>query len=292
MQLEGDSVTIQKQYYSQYLNSFSKNKKDKLKSLETYVKYGTNGMKQEGYAEYWYKNGKKKEEIIYSQRNGNRYINQWETNFNQNLKSGEGVYIVMDFGIIGMDSLVCEVKDSLLHGKYTKYTQNEEGKYVIRSIQNFVKNKPVGIKEIFDLRGGKIIEEEYFGHTNSVLYRSFHPNGQINKIGTIYRDRKFRTWKEYSENGILEKEYTYRNDYLSGPYKEYHSNGVVKLEGKYKVLVLEGEEDIVRFDMLKRKKITTKEKLKSSVKDGKWIYRSTQGDIEKIEIFENGDLVE
>ena len=286
MRLEGDSVTIQKRYYSQYLKSFSKNKKDKIESSETYVKYGNNGLIQEGNAEYWYKNGKKKEEIIYSRKNGNRYINQWETNFNQNLKSGEGVYIVMDFGIMGMDSLVCEVKDSLLHGKYTKYTQNQMGKYIIQSVQYYVKNKPIGIKEIFDFQGVKIIEEEYFSYTDSIFHKSFYPNGQISKAGLIYRGRKFKVWKHYSESGQLEKECDYENDYESGDYKEYYANGVVKIEGKYKINIKEGEEYIVKFDAQKGERIKTKKKVKVSVKDGEWIYRDSEGSVEKIEVFE------
>lgn len=289
--LEGDSVTIQKRYYSQYLKSFSRNKKDKIQSIETYVKYGDNGLIQEGHAEYWYKNGKKKEEIIYSRKKGNRYINQWGTDFNQNLASGEGVYIVMDYGVMGMDSLVCQVKDSLLHGRFTKYTQNEMGKYVVRSIQNYVKNKPIGIKEIFDLQGLKIIEEEYLSHTDSIFYKSFHSNGQISSAGIIYKDRKFRTWKDYSESGQLEKECNYDNGYKSGAYKEFYSNGVVKVEGNYKILIQEGEEDVVKFDMLSRKKITTKKQFLISVKDGEWIYRNNQNDIEKVEVFKKGDLM-
>jgi antitoxin component YwqK of YwqJK toxin-antitoxin module len=284
-------VTIQKRYYSQYLNSFSRNKKDKLQSIETYVKYGDNGLIQEGFAEYWYKNGKKKEEIIYSRKNGNRYINQWETNFNQNLKSGEGVYIEMGYGMMGMDSLVCEVKDSLLHGKYTKYTQNEMGEYVVQVVQDYVENKPVGVKEIFDLRGVKLIEEEYFSHTDSIFQTNFYPDGQISKAGIIYRDRKFRIWKNYSKSGQLEKECEYEDDYKSGKYKEYYSNGIVKIAGNYKILIEEGDEDIVKFDILTRKTITTKNKVKTSVKDGKWTYHNEQGVLEKIEFFQDGELI-
>lgn len=292
MRLEGDSVTIQKRYYSQYLKSFSKNKKDKIQSVETYVQYGNNGLIQEGHAEYWYKSGKKKEEIIYSRKNGNRYINQWETNFNQNLKSGEGVYIVMDFGVIGMDSLVCEVKDSLLHGKYTKYTQNQIGEYIVQSVQSYVKNKPIGVKEIFDFEGVKIIEEEYFSHTDSIFYKSFHPNSQINKAGTIYRGRKFGIWKDYSKSGQLEKECEYKNDYTSGKYKEYYSNGIVKIAGRYKISIKYGEEDVIKYDLLRREKFKTKNKVKTSVKDGRWVYQDNQGTIEKTEIFKNGKLIE
>ena len=298
MRLEGDTVTIQKRYYSQYLRfendifSSGEKKKEKLQSIETYVKYGNNGLIQEGYAEYWYKNGKKKEEIIYSRKKGTRYINQWETNFNQNIKSGEGIYIKMDFGGMGMDSIVCEVQDSLLHGKYTKYTENEMGEYFVRSVQHFVKNKPIGIKEIFDLEGVKIIEEEYFSHTDSIFYKSFYPDGQINKAGIIYRDRKFRLWKDYSESGELEKECEYENDYANGKYKEFYPNGIVKVEGRYKVIVEEGEEIVLKFDMQTHKETKSLKEVKISVKEGKWIYRKEEGDIEKIEIFKNGQLVE
>jgi len=161
------------------------------------------------------------------------------------------------------------------------------GKYVIRSVQYFVKNKPLGIKEIFDLQGTKIIEEEYFSHTDTISYKSFYPKGQLRKVGESYKDRKFGIWKSFSESGNLEKECEYEKDHKSGRYKEFYPNGIVKVEGRYKLVIQEGEKELIRFDMLRRKEIKTKEKLVESVKEGKWIYRDEQGNITKTETFED-----
>ncbi|MEM9888431.1 MAG: hypothetical protein AAF849_21230 [Bacteroidota bacterium] len=151
MKLEGDSITIQKRFYSQHLKFengvfvLGEKKEDRIEAIETYIKWGNNRLMQEGYSEYFYENGHKRLEVIYSRRKGNRYINQWDENSEQILKSGNGIYKETDFGINGLDSLIYEVKDSLFHGESVRYSKNEKGEFYIKSIQNFENNRLVSL---------------------------------------------------------------------------------------------------------------------------------------------------
>lgn len=294
MKLEGDSITIQKRFYSQHLKFengvfvLGEKKEDRIEAIETYIKWGNNGLMQEGYSEYFYENGQKRFEVIYSRRKGNRYINQWDKSSKQILKSGNGIYTQMDIGINGLDSLIYEVKDSLLHGKFVRYSKNEKGEFYIRAIQNFDNNNPVGIKRTYRPNSKLLLKEEYLNRPDSVLYEVFYENGNLEKSGIKLNDRRIGIWSYYSENGVKEKEIEYQENYYNGIYREFHSNGTLKEEGNYIVVMQESE--VILLDPESFEEIKSVRKIETSVKEGKWIYKDERGKIVKEEYYKEGIL--
>lgn len=294
MKLEGDSITIKKRFYSQHLKFengvfvLDEKKEDRIEAIETYINWGNNGLMQEGYSEYFYENGQKRLEVIYSRKNGNRYVNQWDENSKQILKRGNGIYKQMDIGINGLDSLIYEVKDSLLHGEFVRYSKNEKGEFYIRAIQNFTNNNPVGIKRTFRPNGKLLLEEEYFNRPDSVLYEVFYENGNLEESGIKVNDRRMGIWSYYSESGIMEKEIECQGNYYNGIYREFHSNGNLKEEGNYVLIMLEREVNLIDPETFEETK--SARKLETSVKEGKWIYKDEHGKIVKEEYYEEGKL--
>ena len=293
MKLEGDSIIIKKRYYSQYIkfenNVFllGEKKENRIEAIETYARRGK-GLMQEGYSEYWHQNGNKKLEIIYSKKNGNRYINQWDIDSNQVLILGNGIYTQLDMGISGLDSLAYEVKDSLFQGKFIRYAKDRQGEFFVRSIQNFEKNKPIGTKVTYNAKGGIIMREKYFNNPDSILFEIFYLNGQIHEKGLNYKYMKFGVWKYYTKNEELEKEIEYRDGHYNGEYKEYYSNGNIKVEGNYVRIIEERKVNLIDIETYEETKSI--QEIEISVKNGRWIYRDRMGEIEKIRLFEKGNL--
>lgn len=291
IKLKGDSITIKKRFYSQHLKFengvflLGEKKSDKIEAIETYVKWGNGGLLQEGYAEYFYQNGQKRLEIIYSGVDGTRYINQWEANSKQILKSGNGIFTQFDFGPLGQDSLVYEIKDSLLHGKLIRYGKNETGAYFVRGIQHFEHNRPVGVKKTFTQNGKLISRAEYLNRPDSIFYEFFYENEHLKEAGVELKDQKTGIWKYYYESGIKEKEVEFQKNYYNGIYRTYHPNGIIKEEGNYIVIMADIERRYYNPETFEE---TIKiEKDKNSVKDGKWVYFDEKGQIEKVEYFNN-----
>lgn len=294
MKLEGDSIIKIKSFYSQYekfengVFQLGEKKEDRIESIKTYIPWGDNGIVQEGYSEYWHETGKKRLEMICSREKGNRYINQWDINSKQILKTGNGIYSSLDIGINGLDSLVYEIRDSLLHGKSIRYEKNDEGSYFIKSVEFFKRNKRIGRKETYNVEGEVFFQEEYLSNSDSILFKMFYSNGKLRNSGKKYRDRKFGEWKYYYENGLIEKEIEFQNGHYNGMYKEFYPNGILRVEGKYKVILQEREVnllDVETYENVKSIKV-----LEKSVKTGRWIYQDETGKIKKIELFEDGKL--
>lgn len=294
MKLEGDSITIQKRFYSQHLKFengvfvLGEKKEDRIEAIETYIKWGNNGLMQEGYSEYFHENGQKRLEVIYSRRKGNRYINQWDENSEQILKLGNGIYKQTDFGINGLDSLIYEVKDSLFNGEFVRYSKNEKGEFYKKAIQNFENNYPVGIKRTYRPNNKLLLKEEYLNRPDSVLYEVFYENGNLKESGIKLNNRKIGVWSYYSENGIKEKEIEYQGNYYNGIYREFYTNGKLKEEGNYIVIVQEREVNLIDPETFEETKSVRK--METSVKEGKWVYKDEHGKIEKEEYYEEGKL--
>lgn len=204
------------------------------------------------------------------------------------MASGDGVYTQLDGGMNGLDSLVYEVKDSLLQGKFTRFAKTEEGDYFVRTIQYFDRNKPIGTKETYTTNRKIFIQEQYFDNPDSILFNRFYPNGQVKESGINYIYEKSGIWKYYSESGELQEEIGYQGGYYNGKYKEYHSNGIAKTEGNFVVIIQEREVTTFDPDTFEEKKAIQEREI--PVKNGKWIYRNKGGDIEKTEWFDDGKL--
>ncbi|MEL6864467.1 MAG: hypothetical protein AAFP19_08615 [Bacteroidota bacterium] len=206
--LEGDSVKIVKRFYSQYERFeeggfyLGKKKKDRLEAIETYIRYGGGVYRQDGYSEYWHKNGNKRLEIIYSRKNGNRYLNQWKKDETPHLINGNGYYTTLDIGINGVDSLRYEVKDSLLHGEHIRYAKDEAGQYFIRAAQSFAQNKAIDTKVLYDSNKKMIRRDRYYSDPDSVFIEVFDDKEQITQSGLEYKNLKTGLWK-YHQNGEL-----------------------------------------------------------------------------------------
>ena len=294
MTLEGDSIIIKKKFYSQYLKFehgvflLGEKKEDKIESIKTFVVLGHNVIQQDGYSEYYYENGNKKLEVIYSKENGGRYLNQWDKNSIQILKSGNGIHTKLDIGISALDSLVYEVKDSLLHGKFVRYAKDENGEYYVREIQNYEYNKPTGSKQMFKPNGKLLLREKYLNRPDSVLYELFYENGQVKEVGVKLDDRRIGMWIYYTNDGIKEKEIEYKENQKNGIYRAYHRNGTIKEKGNYTIIMQASE--VSHFDPETYEETKYIEDVETSVKDGKWIYFDERGIIEKMEYYHSGRL--
>ncbi len=75
--------------------------------------------------------------------------------------------------------------------------------------------------------------------------------------------KKNGSWEYYTDHGKLIEVISYRNNQQTGPYKKYYPNGKVQVEGQYR---------------LQRK-------------ESKWIYFDKGGDIQKTELYKQGELI-
>jgi antitoxin component YwqK of YwqJK toxin-antitoxin module len=287
LRLEGDSITIIKSFYSQYIEFKNKKfllgpkKEDRIESITTHVNNGDNGLMQEGYSEFYFQNGEKELEIIYSRKSGNRYINQWDDKGNKNLNSGNGVYINRE----ELDSCIYEIKDSLRNGLSHCLSKNKNGEYYLKKYENFEKNKIVGISKYFRENNTLFFTTEIVNDSDTILFKEYYENGHILESGMILSDKNIGFWKYFSNKGILEKIIEYRNGYEEGDYREFHSNGNLKVEGKY-AIILE-EQEVVQDNVETFKKSKEIKKVKTSIRDGKWIFYDQSGKIKKLKYYNN-----
>ena len=112
-----------------------------------------------------------------------------------------------------------------------------------------------------------------------------------NKIVTQEKYDKYHgTWKDmetccpcilksYNENDILLSEAVSCTDCVVGYYKEFYPNGKLKLKGQFKENPTNNWEDIYKRGYC-------------SVEDGKWLYYNNKGQINYIEIWDNGNFIE
>ncbi len=209
----------------------------------------------------------------------------------ENLKNGhrEGIYEL--YLANGTKVSSCFYLNGELHGLYEEW--NESGKKIREC--NYEKGSMHGMaKHYFDDGKLKMQGEYYYGSFDKVWKII---NAQGKQEAFVHYDKGKLIKKiyinadveEYYESGIPKLICTYVDGKKEGPYKEYYDVGKFEL--------LPGSEEDKKIGIYQREKLMgTVAKIEGEYLndhfEGKIIFRKPNGDIEKIEHWENGKLID
>jgi antitoxin component YwqK of YwqJK toxin-antitoxin module len=108
-----------------------------------------------------------------------------------------------------------------------------------------------------------------------LLNETYHPNGQLRAKWNVSTDT-LELLTTYYANGQREREYWYYAARAFNDWTEWYENGQVKLEAHYEQGPL--TEEMKPF--------------RESLAIGEWRYYKANGDLEKVEVYEDGKLKE
>lgn len=109
-----------------------------------------------------------------------------------------------------------------------------------------------------------IIEFQVVDGRKNGTFKTFYPDGQVEKSGYVINNDNEGSWEYYYPTGQLESEGKFVNNLPEGKWISYYPNGNKKSEGFYK----RGKQDEA------------------------WIYYNEQGGVINIVIYENGEFLE
>jgi len=66
------------------------------------------------------------------------------------------------------------------------------------------------------------------------IFKSFHNNGQLEKVGELINKQKQGLWTHYYENGLKRLQVTFKDDKYDGALTEWYEDGQIAEEGEYK----------------------------------------------------------
>lgn len=144
--------------------------------------------------------------------------------------------------------------------------------FKIKTLKDVYTNIITGLKVITEYENDKVIKKEVwkdFGkHGES---KEWYLNGKLKSTKKYYYGRLIDNSKEYYENGAIKElvKYSSSNIYHYANVKEYYKNGKMKQESIYKTYP-------PKFDV--------------AYKDGTWKYYNIKGNLEKEEIYKDGEL--
>lgn len=65
-------------------------------------------------------------------------------------------------------------------------------------------------------------------------FKSFHNNGQLEKVGELIHEQRQGLWIHYYENGLKRLEITFKDNEYDGALREWYEDGQIAEEGEYK----------------------------------------------------------
>lgn len=243
---------------------------------------------------YYHKDESLKERVIFNDEGQlQHYVFQSHIPNKVNLENGNGVYIAFQPSFVTVDdSVVSQVKDSLLHGESKTYTFLESiNKFYLSEEKHFSYGKEIS-PSISYYSSGEILLKRHFSQADSIIHiEQYYKNGQLSKKGDVINDIKIGIWTHYYENGSIERIENFERGGLIGRYQDFHPNGQLKTLGMYSqgygsdTLFVENPETyelemkIIKSDFF-------------PLKNGEWNYYSPVGDLIKTEFYENGKLIQ
>lgn len=161
----------------------------------------------------------------------------------------------------GIKELEVPYKDSLAHGKYTRWSSHGDiigtGTYVkgkldgeqrtffvpkkIRSVSFYEMGKRVGDWEEFNFAGGKFKEEHYSGDSAVGVWKRWFPNGTLAAENSCHETLARGFMKTYSETGAQRLEYECSFGKKDGHFLEFYPSGKLRVEANFKADTLNGE---------------------------------------------------
>lgn len=246
---------------------------------------GNKYYKSFGLWKYWYKSGQLKLETI-----DNRYVNMWESDGTQILKNGQGYYYSLEYTARNTDSLIYEVKDSIINGKFQRFRKwnNDEkyGEYYLIAEGSSYKKQLEGD---FWFHDSKLNRMEFLTYENDEKHGDYKLyNNKRNKleIGKYCNGVKCSEWK-YFENDKLKMIENYEGGIKIGKYYEYHENGEVRIEGQF--IKIRKKVERQYYDLNKSQMVITKEEEDVGVKDKTWKEYDHNGKLIKEENYIKGE---
>ena len=131
-----------------------------------------------------------------------------------------------------------------------------------------------GIVRTWYASGKKRGELQYKMGVPSGTWKTFYENGKPFDERVFENGKPSGTWKRFYESGKLMDSSSFKavdDSVMEVSMKVFHKNGKLKEEGKW------------RREAKKGKKPT-------SVKDGKWSYFDSEGELERTEVYKDGKL--
>lgn len=172
--------------------------------------------------------------------------------------------------------------------------------FKIKTLKDVYTNIITGLKVITEYENDKVIKKEVwkdFGkHGES---KEWYLNGNLKSTKKYYYGKLIDNSKEYYENGAIKElvKYSSSNVYHYAYVKEYYKNG--KMKKSYPSLLVDGKRiydgEVTEYYENGKKKQesiykTYPPKFDVAYKDGTWKYYNTKGNLEKEEIYKDGEL--
>lgn len=172
--------------------------------------------------------------------------------------------------------------------------------FKIKTLKDVYTNIITGLKVITEYENDKVIKKEVwkdFGkHGES---KEWYLNGNLKSTKKYYYGKLIDNSKEYYENGAIKElvKYSSSNVYHYAYVKEYYKNG--KMKKSYPSLLVDGKKiydgEVTEYYENGKKKQesiykTYPPKFDVAYKDGTWKYYNIKGNLEKEEIYKDGEL--
>lgn len=160
----------------------------------------------------------------------------------------------------------------------------------------FDHGKPIGIFVYYNTKGKVEAELTHLGN-DSVDAKMYHNNGKLAGEGIYIQKQKNGEWKFFTEDGYLRARENYKNGKKHGISAAYYINGkpsmiTTYVDGletgehveyfkdgqiKYKASYIDGNPDGLCVFYYNTGRIKSKGHYRAAVKDGEWLFVSTEG---------------
>ena len=116
------------------------------------------------------------------------------------------------------------------------------------------------------------------------IWKTWHPNGQLETFGNYTNNLKNGIWKEWHSNGLLASSGTYISDQKNGYWKSYNAAGQLISDENYS----NGKKNGLFNKYFENGKLMSSENYINEVKNGIWKTYNENGIVAKQESYKNG----
>ena len=176
-----------------------------------------------------------------------------------------------------------QFKDDTPFGQFTYFFENGKIKAVSDIFDKGNSSSTITYYE----NGKKMAEGWYKNREKDSLWSYFNKWGEL-VSQEFYRDKIMNgEWKLFYKNGQVSEIITYIDDLKHGAWLQYYKDGTTKLEAHFDANELNGN---AKFYFINGKLKTNGEYL-DGLKNGKWEFYTSDSELQRIEIYENGSLL-
>lgn len=241
---------------------------------------------------HYHSNGKIKAKGIYRNMKKDslwQYFNEAEVlvleeTYKQNLLHGvQRTYF--DNGLLGEE---LHFRDSVKHGPWLKFFPNTK-KW---TEANYKEGNLDGPFKLFTEDGKPKVQGNYLNGVRTGVWLMFNMNGSVRTqdvyANGILKKKKMENgeFEEYYESRILKSKYTYAKGKRNGDFEEWYDLG--KFVSETKPATMGGPDEVV--EQLTGTQLRVKGYYNEDVLNGKVTHYKQDGSIDKVEIWENGEL--